>query len=95
MINQLLAGVHIAAAAEAMALGIKAGADPQVLYDVITNSAGNSWMFQNRVPHILAGDYTPALGRQHLRQGLGDRAGGRQEIDAAPAAHARPRTRCS
>ena len=59
MINQLLAGVHIAAAAEAMALGIKAGADPQVLYDVITNSAGNSWMFQNRVPHILAGDYTP------------------------------------
>jgi putative dehydrogenase len=59
MINQLLAGVHIAAAAEAMALGIKAGADPQVLYDVICNSAGSSWMFQNRVPHILAGDYTP------------------------------------
>jgi 3-hydroxyisobutyrate dehydrogenase len=59
MINQLLAGVHIAAAAEAMALGIKAGADPQVLYDVITNSAGNSWMFQNRAPHIIAGDYLP------------------------------------
>jgi putative dehydrogenase len=59
MINQLLAGVHIAAAAEAMALGIKAGSDPKVLYDVITNSAGNSWMFQNRVPHILAGDYAP------------------------------------
>ena len=59
MINQLLAGVHIAAAAEAMALGIKAGADPHMLYDVISNSAGSSWMFQNRVPHILAGDYTP------------------------------------
>ena len=59
MINQLLAGVHIAAAAEAMALGIKAGADPQALYEVICNSAGSSWMFQNRVPHILAGDYTP------------------------------------
>jgi 3-hydroxyisobutyrate dehydrogenase len=59
MINQLLAGVHIAAAAEAMALGIKAGADPAVLYEVISNSAGASWMFQNRVPHILAGDYTP------------------------------------
>ena len=59
MVNQLLAGVHIAAAAEAMALGIKAGADPAVLYDVISNSAGASWMFQNRVPHILAGDYTP------------------------------------
>ena len=59
MINQLLAGVHIAAAAEAMALGIKAGADPAVLYEVISNSAGASWMFQNRVPHILKGDYTP------------------------------------
>lgn len=59
MINQLLAGVHIAASAEAMALGIKAGADPHVLYEVISNSAGASWMFQNRVPHILDGDYAP------------------------------------
>ncbi len=59
MINQLLAGVHIAATAEAMALGIKAGADPEKLYEVICNSAGGSWMFQNRGAHILAGDYTP------------------------------------
>ena len=59
MVNQLLAGVHIAAAGEAMALAIRAGADPDQVYEVITNSAGNSWMFQNRVPHILAGDYTP------------------------------------
>ena len=59
MVNQHLAGVHIAAACEAMALGIKAGADPQQLFDVITNAAGNSWMFENRVPHILDGDYTP------------------------------------
>ena len=59
MVNQLLAGVHIAAAGEAMALAIRAGVDPDQVYEVITNSAGNSWMFQNRVPHILAGDYTP------------------------------------
>jgi 3-hydroxyisobutyrate dehydrogenase len=59
MINQLLAGVHIAAATEAMALGIRAGIDPAALYEVISNSAGASWMFQNRVPHILSGDYTP------------------------------------
>lgn len=59
MVNQHLAGVHIAAACEAMALGIKAGADPHQLYEVICNSAGMSWMFQNRVPHILAGDYAP------------------------------------
>jgi len=59
MVNQLLAGVHIAAAGEAIALAIRAGADPEQVYEVITNSAGNSWMFQNRVPHILAADYTP------------------------------------
>ncbi len=59
MVNQHLAGVHIAAACEAMALGMRAGADPQALYDVISNSAGASWMFTNRVPHILAGDYRP------------------------------------
>ncbi len=59
MVNQLLAGVHIATAAEAMALGIRAGADPQTLFEVISTSAGSSWMFQNRVPHILAGDDTP------------------------------------
>jgi 3-hydroxyisobutyrate dehydrogenase len=59
MINQLLAGVHIAAAAEAIALGIRSGADPKVIYEVISNSAGSSWMFQTRVPHVLDGDYTP------------------------------------
>ena len=59
MINQLLAGVHIASACEAMALAIRAGADPKTVYEVISNSAGSSWMFQNRVPHILEGDYTP------------------------------------
>jgi len=59
IINQLLAGVHIAAAAEAMALGLREGVDANALYDVITHSAGNSWMFENRMAHVLAGDYTP------------------------------------
>ncbi len=59
IINQLLAGVHIAAAAEAMALGLREGVDAGALYDVITHSAGNSWMFENRMAHVLAADYTP------------------------------------
>jgi len=59
IINQLLAGVHIAAAAEAMALGLRQGVDPVALYDVITHSAGNSWMFENRMAHVLAADYSP------------------------------------
>ncbi|MDX1042080.1 NAD-binding protein [Sinorhizobium medicae] len=59
MINQLLAGVHIAAACEAIAFAAKQGLDLDKVYEVITASAGNSWMFQNRIPHVLAGDYTP------------------------------------
>ena len=59
MINQLLAGVHIAAACEAMTLAAKLGLDLPTVYDVIKSSAGNSWMFENRVPHILEGNYTP------------------------------------
>ncbi|MEP6823535.1 MAG: NAD-binding protein, partial [Ramlibacter sp.] len=46
-------------AAEAMALGLREGVDAAALYEVITHSAGNSWMFENRMAHVLAGDYTP------------------------------------
>ena len=59
MINQLLAGVHIAAASEAMTFAAKQGLDLRKVYEVITASAGNSWMFENRMPHVLDGDYAP------------------------------------
>jgi L-threonate 2-dehydrogenase len=59
MINQLLAGIHIVAACEAITFAAKQGLDIQRVYEVITASAGNSWMFENRMPHVLAGDYTP------------------------------------
>ena len=53
MINQLLAGVHIAAASEAITFAAKQGLDIRKVYEVITASAGNSWMFENRVPHEI------------------------------------------
>ncbi len=59
IVNQLLAGVHIAAACEAMTFAAAMGLDLPRVYEVITASAGNSWMFENRVPHILDGDYAP------------------------------------
>jgi L-threonate 2-dehydrogenase len=59
MINQLLAGVHIAAASEAMAFAARQRLDLRKVYEVITASAGNSWMFENRMPHVLDADYTP------------------------------------
>jgi 3-hydroxyisobutyrate dehydrogenase len=59
LINQHLAGVHLAAAAEAMALAARAGIDPRLAFEVIKTSAGRSWMLENRVPHMLARDFTP------------------------------------
>lgn len=37
----------------------KAGIPLDIMYDVVTNAAGNSWMFENRMKHVLQGDYTP------------------------------------
>lgn len=59
IVNQLLAGVHIAAACEAITFAKSLELDISRVFDVITKSAGNSWMFENRVPHVLEGDYTP------------------------------------
>jgi putative dehydrogenase len=59
IVNQLLAGVHIAAACEAITFAKSLDLDISRVFEVITKSAGNSWMFENRVPHVLAGDYTP------------------------------------
>jgi len=59
LVNQILAGSQIALAAEALAFGVRAGLDPNQIYEVICNSAGGSFMFQNRVPHMINDDYTP------------------------------------
>ena len=58
-VNQLLAGVHIAAMAEALTFGMTQGVAPEQFVDVISKCAGTSWMLENRAPHIVAGDYTP------------------------------------
>ncbi|MBB3406163.1 3-hydroxyisobutyrate dehydrogenase [Rhizobium sp. BK316] len=59
IVNQLLAGVHIAAACEAISFAKRLGLDLTKVYEVITKSAGNSWMFENRIPHVLDEDYAP------------------------------------
>lgn len=58
-VNQLLAGVHIAAMAEAMTFGMTQGVTPEKFVEVISQCAGTSWMLENRAPHIVEGDYTP------------------------------------
>ena len=58
-VNQMLAGVHIAAMAEAITFAMSQGIEPDVFLKVIPKCAGTSWMLENRAPHIASGDYTP------------------------------------
>jgi putative dehydrogenase len=58
-VNQLLAGVHIAAMAEALTFGLSQGVSAEKFVEVIPECAGTSWMLENRAPHIVAGDYIP------------------------------------
>lgn len=58
-VNQMLAGTHIAAMAEAITFGITQGISPETFLKVIPHCAGTSWMLENRAPHIVSGDYAP------------------------------------
>ena len=55
-INQLLCGVHIVAAAEALALGERSGVDTSVLLEIVSGSAAASWMLSDRGPRMLQSD---------------------------------------
>ena len=59
VVNQMLAGVHIASMAEAITFGMTQGVAPDEFLEVISQCAGTSWMLENRAPHVIAGDYTP------------------------------------
>lgn len=58
-VNQMLAGIHIAAMAEATTFAISQGITPQEMLEVIPKCAGSSWMLENRLPHIVDDDYSP------------------------------------
>lgn len=57
--NQMLAGIHIASMAEAITFALAQGISPERFLEVVSQSAGTSWMLENRAPHIIKGDYTP------------------------------------
>ncbi len=58
-INQLLCGVHLAAAGEAMAMAARAGLDTQQVFDLVSESAAASWMLRDRGPAMVQRSYTP------------------------------------
>ena len=71
LVNQLLVGVHTAAAAEALVFGTKAGADPQVLLDVIGTSFGGSTMLNRNTPLVLQRKFDPATSIRLILKDLG------------------------
>jgi 3-hydroxyisobutyrate dehydrogenase-like beta-hydroxyacid dehydrogenase len=59
-VANLLVAIHNVASAEAMVLGLKAGLDPQTLFDMVTTGAGNSRVFELRAPMMVQDRYDQA-----------------------------------
>jgi 3-hydroxyisobutyrate dehydrogenase-like beta-hydroxyacid dehydrogenase len=60
LVNQLLVGIHTAAICEAAVLGVKLGADPAVVLEVIAASFGGSAMVSRNLPRIISREFDPA-----------------------------------
>lgn len=59
LVNNLLAGVYLAAGAEAIAIGRAAGLEVQAMADVFGASSGQSWILSDRLGRLLAADEHP------------------------------------
>jgi 3-hydroxyisobutyrate dehydrogenase-like beta-hydroxyacid dehydrogenase len=67
-VANLLVAVHNVASAEAMVLGMKAGLDPQQIFDLIRIGAGNSRVFELRAPMMVKNDYDDATMKMKVWQ---------------------------
>jgi 3-hydroxyisobutyrate dehydrogenase-like beta-hydroxyacid dehydrogenase len=63
LVNNLLAGIHLVGAAEALALAERLGLDASRTLQVMAASSGQSWIASDRMPRALAGDFAP---RAHM-----------------------------
>lgn len=70
LVNNLMAGIHLLAGAEAMALAERVGLDPAAMVELISASSGQSWVFDDRMPRALAGDYAPRAQTRVLTKDL-------------------------
>jgi len=59
-VANLLVAINNVASAEAMVLGMKAGLDPKIIFEMISNGAGNSRVFELRAPMMVKDDYSQA-----------------------------------
>lgn len=70
LINNMIALTCSSISAEGFVLGVKAGIDPQILWDIINTSTGSNWALQQYTSGVLQGDFTPyyrlSLGRKDI-----------------------------
>jgi 3-hydroxyisobutyrate dehydrogenase-like beta-hydroxyacid dehydrogenase len=59
-VANLLVAIHNVASAEAMVLGMKAGLDPQRIFELVTAGVGTSRVFELRAPMMVHNDYEDA-----------------------------------
>ena len=71
LVNNVMSVCNVVVAAEAMALGVKAGIEPQALFDMLSVSGGRSHHFLKRFPNVLAGDFSPNFSIALSRKDLG------------------------
>jgi putative dehydrogenase len=76
LVNNLLVAIHIAATAEAMALGLKAGVDVPLMIQAIAMGSGGSTQFGIRAPWMAERRFLPVQGSvsalQHYFPMIGD-----------------------
>ena len=66
LVNQLLVGIHSVAAAEAMLLGAKSGADPALVFEVVNSGWGQSFMLARNAPVMLDRNFEGVRGQLNL-----------------------------
>ncbi|HWI51808.1 MAG TPA: NAD(P)-dependent oxidoreductase [Symbiobacteriaceae bacterium] len=70
--NNLLVGIHAAAASEAFVLGTKAGVDPKVLLEIIQGATGQSKQIERNFPKfVFPGNFEAAFSIEHLHKDIG------------------------
>lgn len=71
LVNNLLAGINLAAGAEVLAMGQRLGLDPQLMLAVVGASSGQSWIVDERMPRGFAGDFAPRAHARILHKDVG------------------------
>lgn len=78
VVNNLIAGVSLAVVIEAFNIGVKAGADPRLMYEVVSKSSGNTWVMNHVLPYggvlphaPVDDDFAPGFMVDLMRKDLG------------------------